>query len=95
MRKDSNSSPHNRKKGRREGGEGRGGDVREKQKVSAEKNRVPGVVVVVDSGEKNGIKEGGKSQVGLGRGAGVAGRAGKSDEGAGGAAGRQPLGSGV
>lgn len=55
MRKDSDSSPHNRKRGRREGG--RGGDVREKQKVSAEKNRGPGVVVVVDSGEENGAQK--------------------------------------
>lgn len=54
MRKDSDSSPHNRKRGRREG---RGGDVREKQKVSAEKNQGPGVVVVVDSGEENGAQK--------------------------------------
>lgn len=62
MRKDSDSSPHNRKKAGLEGGR----VVGEKQKVNVEKKRGLGEGRWENGGPENGIKEGGKSQVGLG-----------------------------
>lgn len=63
MRKDSDSSPHNKKRGSRNGG--REGGWREAE-GKRKKERRDGGGEVRKRGPENGIKEGGKSQVGLG-----------------------------